>query len=366
MDESGSVVPSPQPEGMPWREPARGGYPEPSLIGLPGIEQLRAMLDGRTPPPPLARLTGQRLTDVAAGTTTFEMPLTRWLCSPQGPISIGPLTIPADGAMATAVQTELPPASPYSTSELSLRLLSTVKPGGQITARGRVIQRRRTVALSETHLTDGEGRLVGHGTALCFVQPPVPEIPRGQPLPAEAAPSEPVATTPDPFQRPAGGTVLSQQIFDRHSGLDVLRAQIAGELPAAPIYHLLGLAPVRAADGEATFVLPATEWLCAPPRGRAQGGFIALLAEAAMMGAIQTTLPPGTAFAPIDLKVNFLRPLRTDGREARATGRVLHSGRRIAVAGSEVRDADGKAVAIASGSAMVLPGRAASLGIPAG
>jgi uncharacterized protein (TIGR00369 family) len=88
---------------------------------------------------------------------------------------------------------------------------------------------------------------------------------------------------------------------------------------------------------------------------------VALLAEAGLSGAIQTTLPAGTALAPVDLKVNYLRPLAADGRRALARGRVVHSGRRIAVASAEVLDADGKPVAVATGSAMLLPGRPASL-----
>ena len=67
-----------------------------------------------------------------------------------------------------------------------------------------------------------------------------------------------------------------------------------------------------------------------------QGGAVALLAEAGLSGAIQTTVPARTALAPIDLKVNYLRPLAADGRLATATGRVLHSGRRVAVATAEV------------------------------
>jgi uncharacterized protein (TIGR00369 family) len=85
------------------------------------------------------------------------------------------------------------------------------------------------------------------------------------------------------------------------------------------------------------------------------------LAETALGAAIQTTLPAKTAVAPIDLKVNYLRPLGSDGREATARGTVVHAGRRIAVAHAEVHDADGKHVALATGSAMILPGRAASL-----
>jgi uncharacterized protein (TIGR00369 family) len=88
---------------------------------------------------------------------------------------------------------------------------------------------------------------------------------------------------------------------------------------------------------------------------------VALLADSALGAAIQTTLPRGTAFAPVDLKVNYLRPLASDGREATARGTVLHSGRRIAVASAEVRNADEKTVALATGSAMILPGRPAAL-----
>jgi uncharacterized protein (TIGR00369 family) len=75
-------------------------------------------------------------------------------------------------------------------------------------------------------------------------------------------------------------------------------------------------------------------------------------------------MPAGTAIAPVDLKVNYLRPLAADGRLARAHGRVVHSGRRIAVAAAEVSDADGRPIAVATGSAMVLPGRPASLRTP--
>jgi hypothetical protein len=40
---------------------------------------------------------------------------------------------------------------------------------------------------------------------------------------------------------------------------------------------------------------------------------------------------------------------------------VTHRGRSVAIASSEVFDADGKKVAVASGSALVLPGRPATV-----
>jgi acyl-coenzyme A thioesterase PaaI-like protein len=55
----------------------------------------------------------------------------------------------------------------------------------------------------------------------------------------------------------------------------------------------------------------------------------------------------------MDLKVNYLRPAPADGRDLRAHGRVRHVGRTIAVAESEVTNADGKTAALATGSAMI-------------
>jgi len=219
-------------------------------------------------------------------------------------------------AVACSIITQLPPAVGLTTSELSLRVLAPVTPGGAVAAHGRVIQVRRTLALAEVGVYDERERLI------------------------------------------------AQEVWDRMSGLEVLRAQLAGRLPMPPIHYLTGLTLTAASAGQATFTLPASEWLCAPARARIQGGAVALLGEAALSAAIQTRIPAGTALAPVDLKVNYLRPLIADGRATLGRGRVLHAGRRIAVASAEVLDADGRAVAIATGSAMILPNRPAALGAP--
>ena len=107
--------------------------------------------------------------------------------------------------------------------------------------------------------------------------------------------------------------------------------------------------------------MPASEWLCAPVQGRLYGGAIAMLAGTAIDGAVQTTLPAGTAFGPVDLKVYFLRPVAPDGRDLTARGTVIHRGRSMAIGTSEVFDADGKKVAVATGSSVILPGRPATV-----
>jgi uncharacterized protein (TIGR00369 family) len=323
------------------------------------------MLSGRVPQPPISRLTGMRLRSAGEGEAAFTLPLSPWLASPQGPISIGPLSIPADAAMACAIQTALPPETPFATAELSLRLLTPVHPGGTITAEGRLISVRRTLGLAEVSLRV-EGRLVGHGSTLCFmtpladgaIPPPSPEPPAGD---GAGAAGEPAGDEDDPHRLPVRGEILPQEVWRTRPGREILEAQLEGALPPPPIHHLTGLTLTEVGEGRTRFTLPTSPWFTAPARRRVQGGLVATAAEAALSAAIQTRLPPEVVLAPVDLKVNYLRPLTADGRIAVATGEVIHLGRRVAVAQATVTDPDGRPVAVATGSALLLAGRQANL-----
>lgn len=342
-------------EPGPWQEPVRGGYAPASSVNLSGLEQLRALLDGGAPAPPISRLFGMLLTDVGLASATFSMPASRWLLSPQGVISLGTLAILADGPLGCAVMSAVPARTAYVTSELSLRLLRPARAGGTLVAQGKLVHAGRTLALSGVQITDEHGRLLADGSSLCFLRalPGTPgEPPPVAPAPLPVAQAAPEAL-PDPHERPVLGDVIAQEIWDGMSGIEVLQAQIAGELPFPPIHHLTGLGPTDLEPGEAVFALPCHEWLCSP-LGMLEGGVIAMLADSALVTAIQTTVPAATTVAAIDLKVNFLRPVPPDGRDLLARGRVRHAGRTIAIAEAEVVNADGKAVAIATGSAMIV------------
>jgi uncharacterized protein (TIGR00369 family) len=306
------------------------------------------------------------VTGLGDGSATFEMPLSGWLQGARGTIPIGPLTIPADAAMAVAIQTQLPPATPFTTSELSLRAFGPVCPGGALAARGKVIHSRPGVALAEVSLMDADERLIAHGSSLCVMLPRIDDPgasggSAGDPDPSGEPEGERESHAasgrrdqdPDPWQRPVAGHAIPHQVWRERRGVDVLVGQLGGELPSPPLSHLTGLAPTETSPGEASFTMPATEWLCAPIPGRVQGGAVAMLGEAALTGAVQSSLPAGRAFELLDLKLNYLRPLAADGRPATAIGRVLHLGRRTAVASAALSDADGRAVAIATGSALL-------------
>jgi uncharacterized protein (TIGR00369 family) len=348
-----------------WREPVRGFYGDPHLLTRPGLDALQAFLDGHQLPPPVHYLYGLNFEAAGEGTARFSMPATRWLLSPQGLISGATLALLVDGPLGCAVQTMLPAATPYTTAELSLSFLRPVNDrSGVLVSTARSVHAGRTVALADAEVIDKSGRRVAIASTRCVVLPRI-ELPEGfgsEPVPELVEPSW---DTPHPYLRPPLGDVQPQDVFDRLTGLEVLQGCVTGELTAPPLAHLTGVRPVSAAAGSSEWVMPASEWLCSPVPGRLYGGATALIAGLAVEGSIQTTIPAGTAFATVDLKFYFVRPVAPDGGELRARGTVVHRGRTVAVATSEVFDSEGRKVALATGSGLILPGRPAALAEPA-
>jgi uncharacterized protein (TIGR00369 family) len=176
--------------------------------------------------------------------------------------------------------------------------------------------------------------------------------------------SDPQLPTASPIGEPVRGGHPDPELMAL-PGLEQLRRQIAGEVPESPLSRLTGLRLLSVGDGTAGVRMPLTGWLgagqgtlpppwfCAPPAGRVQGGIVALLADQTLSCAVATRLPSGTGLSLVELKLNLLRPLASDGRRAHAEGRVVHAGHRIAVATAEVTGADGRVIAIASGSGFV-------------
>ena len=341
-------------DGGVWTETVRGGLPDRSLLGLSGLDQIRAYLDGKVPPPPIHYLTGMRPTTVSADSATFVMPATEWLLPPPGYVSLGALAMLADSGLGCAIQVGLPPATPYTTSDLSLSFIRPANADGRLlSARGRLIHLGRSLGVADALIEEEDGRVVAHSTTRCFVLPAI------DPPPEPPERLDPVVIpdheTPDPYLRPADGRPLPQEVWDRMTGLEVMRALASGELPAPPIVHLTGLRPVSFDEGSATFTIPCTAWLCSPS-GYVQGGVIALLADTVLGAAVQTTVGRRTTYSPLDLKVNFLRPVLPDGRELQGTASVVHRGRSLAVARADVVNAEGKPVAVATGTALIREG----------
>lgn len=110
----------------------------------------------------------------------------------------------------------------------------------------------------------------------------------------------------------------------------------------------LGLHLVTAGEGTAVVEMTATEDM-ANHSGFVHGGMISALADSAMGRALRTLKPGVTRAMSFDLKLNFINAAKV-GESLRATGRVIHAGRRTAVTECTVEGKDGRLVATASGT----------------
>jgi uncharacterized protein (TIGR00369 family) len=140
------------------------------------------------------------------------------------------------------------------------------------------------------------------------------------------------------------------------TGLEMFHELIKGEIPPGPFALLFGIRTREAEEGRATTTMLASEWLNSPARA-IYGGVLVVLADAAMSAAVATTMPAGSSFATLDVKVQFLRPGVADGRELVADAEVVHRGRSMAVTRATVRNSNGKPVILATGSSMIRPDR---------
>jgi uncharacterized protein (TIGR00369 family) len=174
-------------------------------------------------------------------------------------------------------------------------------------------------------------------------------------LAARRVPQAAASALPDPYLREVDGEVYGQEYWNVTPGL-VAMQQVADGSFVPPCFRLLGLRGVEAEEGEMTMAMPASGWLC-NAFGVLYGGAIAFLADAAVILAAGSTVPAGTAFNTIDLKLYFLRPAVPADGELLARARVVHRGRTIAVVNCEIAGPDGALVAQGTSSVLLLPGR---------
>jgi len=116
----------------------------------------------------------------------------------------------------------------------------------------------------------------------------------------------------------------------------------------SPAWAWLGLVDVAQEEGVAVVDMTPTEEM-ANSAGFVHGGMISALADSAMGRSLRTIKPGVTRSMSFDLKLSFINAAKV-GERLRATGRVVHAGRRTAVTECRIQGPGGRLVATASGT----------------
>jgi uncharacterized protein (TIGR00369 family) len=128
-------------------------------------------------------------------------------------------------------------------------------------------------------------------------------------------------------------------------------------LSPVPIAALLGFHVKDIVNGRATAVLHAGPQH-ANPMGTLHGGVLCDLADAAMGMAFVSTLAPEESFTTMALSIQFFRPVWQT--RLRAEARVVNRGKNVGYLECDVTDQDGRLIAKAASTCVVLRGDQAS------
>lgn len=151
-----------------WEDPARLLA---ALEGRSGLDGLGAIAEGVIPPPPIARLLGFELVEVAHGHVVFAFEPEEWMYNPLGSVHGGVAATVLDSCMGCAVHTTLDAGVGYTTTDLHVRYLRPMSLAtGRVRAEGRVVHSGRRTATADGRLiVDGDGTLLAHATTGCAI-----------------------------------------------------------------------------------------------------------------------------------------------------------------------------------------------------
>lgn len=157
-----------------WEDPAIGVA---AGSRMRGIDYLRAIAEGRVPPPPLMSLLGIEPDEIEAGRVVFTLVPAEYHYNPMGGVHGGVAATLFDSAMGCAVLSTLPAGKGFTTLELHVNFVrGTTAATGRVRCEGRVLHAGSRIATAEAHLVGDDGRLYGHATTTCMIldapQPP--------------------------------------------------------------------------------------------------------------------------------------------------------------------------------------------------
>src|SRR3954451_22451889 len=118
-------------------------------------------------PPPVAELIGIEVERAEAGETLMTLVAEERHSNPMGTVHGGILCDLADAAMGMAWFSTLEPGESFTTLELKINFLRPFWTG-KLVARGRVVQRGRTVGMAECDVFDDQERLIARASSTCM------------------------------------------------------------------------------------------------------------------------------------------------------------------------------------------------------
>jgi uncharacterized protein (TIGR00369 family) len=264
--------------------------------------------------PPLHHHGGLTLEEASPGSATFRLPVgPRWRRR-DGAVAPAATLFLCDAPLGTAVLSALPIDRVSPTAELSVFYLSPIpRETTELRTTAHLVHEDGVTGFSEADIVADDGTVVAKSVTRIAITP-VPPI--------ELPPTRPV---PDDF--------VPHHL--REEGLDG---------PEHPYMVLHGMEEVAVNPSIAILRMVTNAWHLSPS-ANLYGGTCAVFAQAAADALAEAAAPEGMVAIPLDLKVQYPRPIGP-GETLVCEARTVHAGRRIFFGEVFVRRDDGKVVTL--------------------
>jgi uncharacterized protein (TIGR00369 family) len=137
---------------------------------MSGLEFVQGLVDGTLPLNMIAQTLGYDVTEAVSGRVVVTAEPNGTHLNPAGTVHGGLAATLLDSCMGLAIQSTLEKGFGQTTVEFKVSLVRPITPEtGVIKAEGMVLSRGRRVGTAEGRVTDGEGRLLAHGTTTCLI-----------------------------------------------------------------------------------------------------------------------------------------------------------------------------------------------------
>jgi uncharacterized protein (TIGR00369 family) len=138
----------------------------------------------------------------------------------------------------------------------------------------------------------------------------------------------------------------------RMSGLEYMRKLMAGEVSSSGMAQLMNFKLTEVSEGYAVFSIVPDERHY-NGLGIAHGGLAATLLDTATGCAINTMMSAGRIFTTLEMKINYVRPLKRETGEVRCEAKVIHVGAQVATAEGRIVDREGRLYAHATATCIL-------------
>ena len=139
---------------------------------MTGLEFVQGLATGALPLNTIAQTLGYDVVEAESGRVVITLVPTSSHLNPAGTMHGGLTATLLDSCMGLAIQSTLDKGVSQTTLEFKISLVRPITPEtGLIKAEGKVLNCGHRIGTADGRVTDGNGRLLAHGTTTCLIYP---------------------------------------------------------------------------------------------------------------------------------------------------------------------------------------------------